>query len=468
MKESLGRLPTNEVSFQMLSNNIRQENNLSSYSGPQPAFLKHPSKLFVETTTRCNFKCQACVKQSSGSGIVDGDMSLATFMALVPAFPHLERLVLSGIGEPLLHPRLEEFISIAKKSMPHGSWVGFQSNGALLTKTRAISLIIAGLDRICLSLDSVSGDTFRTLREGGEVTDIEQALSILGSAKDLCGKDEFEIGIEFVLRRDNVHELVDVLKWASDRGATFAIVTHLLPYDSSQVSQISYDYNSDDALALYEPWRKVADSEGIDIDRYFDILYSFTNFRTKEEQRILDHVRHMMLESNQRGIFLQVKNILARDESLHSEITHIFEKSKAVAMETGLDLRLPEIVPKADRKCDFIEGGSAMVSWDGNVHPCYYLWHKYNCYHKERNIGRHIDAKSFGNVERLNIMEVWNCPEFIAFRQEVQGYDFSYCSNCNVAPCGFIDNPDFSNDCHVSTVPCGDCFWCMGMFNCLQ
>jgi putative metalloenzyme radical SAM/SPASM domain maturase len=452
----------------MLSNNIRQENNLSSCSGTQPAFLKYPSKLFVETTTRCNFKCQACVKQSSGSGIVDGDMSLTTFMALAPAFPHIESLVLSGIGEPLLHPRLEEFIGIAKKSMPHGSWVGFQSNGALLTESRAISLINAGLDRICLSLDSVSGDTFRTLREGGEVTDIEQALSILGSAKDLCGKAEFEVGIEFVLRRDNVHELVDVLKWASDRGATFAIVTHLLPYDSSHVSQISYDYNSDDALALYEPWRKMADSEGIDIDKYFDILFSFTNFRTKEEQRILDHVRHMMLESNQRGIFLQVKNLLERDETLFEEMRRIFDEAKGVAESTGLSLHLPEIIPSANRKCDFVEGGSAMVSWDGSVHPCYYLWHKYDCYYSERDVHKHIEAKSFGNLKHSSIENIWNTPEFISFRNEVLKYEFSYCTNCNVSPCNLIDTSEFSNDCHTNTVPCGDCFWCMGMFNCMQ
>ena len=109
-----------------------------------------------------------------------------------------------------------------------------------------------------------------------------------------------------------------------------------------------------------------------------------------------------------------------------------------------------------------------MVSWDGNVHPCYYLWHKYNSYHKERKIGRQIEAKSFGNLEHVKIMDIWNDPDFIAFRQEVQSYEFSYCSNCNVAPCGFIDNPDFLNDCHTNTVPCGDCFWCMGMFNCLQ
>ena len=51
--------------------------------------------------------------------------------------------------------------------MPAGSWVGFQTNGHLLTKTRGISLIEAGLDRLFLSVDSTSPDQFRTVREGG-------------------------------------------------------------------------------------------------------------------------------------------------------------------------------------------------------------------------------------------------------------------------------------------------------------
>lgn len=456
------------ANFHVPSNDVCHERTMLSYSEQMPALRKHLSKLFVETTTRCNFKCQACVKQADGNGIGEGDMSMATFMALAPAFPHLACLVLNGIGEPLLNPLLEDFIKIAKSSMPRGSWIGFQSNGALLTLERAKSLMTAGLDRICLSIDSISCETFRTLREGGEMGDIENALSFLSLAKVLCGKPEFEIGIEFVLRKDNYRELPEVLKWAASRGACFAIVTHILPYDPSHVSQIAYEYNSDAALALYEPWKIKAKQEGVDIQKYFEILFSFKLFRTKEEQRILDHIRQMMMDSNHRGIFLQVKNTLARDESLHAEITSIFEKSKAVALDTELNLKLPEIVPKADRKCDFIEGGSVMVSWDGNVHPCYYLWHTYNCYHKERNIGRQIEAKSFGNLEHLKIMDVWNDPDFIAFRQEVQRYEFSYCSNCNVAPCGFIDKPDFRNDCHINTVPCGDCFWCMGMFNCLQ
>ena len=113
--EALTSCPSKtDVSFQMSSNDVCHGNSMSSCSEPQPAFRKHPSKLFVETTTRCNFQCRACVKQSAGNEIREGDMSMATFMALAPTFPHLESLVLNGIGEPLLHPLLEEFIKIAK------------------------------------------------------------------------------------------------------------------------------------------------------------------------------------------------------------------------------------------------------------------------------------------------------------------------------------------------------------------
>jgi len=450
------------------SEHFTHEGATHSHPSPHPALRGQPSKLFVEITTRCNLKCEACVKQSKDSGIVDGDMSMETFMALAPAFPHLESLVLNGIGEPLLHPLLEDFISTAKASMPTGSWIGFQSNGSLLTWERARALLRAGLDRICLSLDSVSFETFRKLREGGEVADIEHALRRLTSVKTATGNTGLEIGIEIVLRRDTFRELPEVLRWAASRGVTFVVATHLLPYDPSHVSQIAYDYNSDQARAFYEPWKRRAEREGVDIHRYFQIFWPPKWFRTEEEQRILDFVRTMMLEANHRGIFLQVKNLMESDEYLHREISRVFEEAHAVSVETGLRLTLPEIVPKADRSCDFIEGGSAMVSWDGSVHPCYFLWHRFNCYLKRRNNQRQIDAKSFGALGIDTITDIWNNPAFKAFRQEAIRYDSSYCTNCNVAPCGFIDTREFENDCSGVTVPCGDCFWCMGMFHCLQ
>lgn len=130
---------------------------------------KHLSKLFVEVTTYCNLQCGMCVKQNGNGGILEGTMSPETFERLAPAFPHLDSLVLNGIGEPLLHPHLETFISRARSLLPENAWVGFQSNGMALTDERAVSLVDAGLDRICVSLDTVSDDSFRSIRRGGEM-----------------------------------------------------------------------------------------------------------------------------------------------------------------------------------------------------------------------------------------------------------------------------------------------------------
>ncbi|HYS43282.1 MAG TPA: radical SAM protein, partial [Geobacteraceae bacterium] len=153
-----------------------------------PAFGAHPAKLFVETTTRCNLGCFMCVKQTDGCGMTEGEMSPERFAALEPAFPHLEALVLNGVGEPLLNPHLEEFIRTARRSMPAAGWIGFQSNGLLLTDSRAHSLVEAGLDKICLSIDAASPETFRKVREGGEITEIGRAFAALAAAKERCNR----------------------------------------------------------------------------------------------------------------------------------------------------------------------------------------------------------------------------------------------------------------------------------------
>ncbi|MCX5828080.1 MAG: radical SAM protein, partial [Deltaproteobacteria bacterium] len=71
-----------------------------------PALKPYPTKLFVELTTRCNLQCPMCLKQRHDAEFLEGDISTDIFMTLLPALPTLEALVLNGIGEPLLHPRL--------------------------------------------------------------------------------------------------------------------------------------------------------------------------------------------------------------------------------------------------------------------------------------------------------------------------------------------------------------------------
>lgn len=432
---------------------------------PIPAFRKHPSRLFVELTTRCNLSCPMCVKQSWNNGITEGDMSMDTFLSLSPALSHAEALILNGIGESLLHPQLEDFIRIAKRLMPAESWVGFQSNGLLLDEMRAVSLMKAGLDKICLSLDAICPDTFRKIREGGEVDDLDRAFVALEHARKRVPESTLQIGVEFVVMRDNIHQLPDVLRWSASRGANFALVSHLLPYEAAHVSQAAYDLNTDQAIELFLRWKRKAEAEGIDFSNYFYLCFC-KYVRTAEEQKIVDFVSEMMAEARAKDIFLHVKNLLELDEARLQGVRAVFADAQSVADETGLQLKLPSVSPTVERRCDFIENGGALVSWDGTIHPCYFLWHRFICHFSGRK--KFVVPKEFGRLADKGILDIWNDEQFLSFREEVIRHEYPICSNCNLIPCEYIYAEEFEQDCYTNTVPCGDCFWCMGLFNCLQ
>jgi putative metalloenzyme radical SAM/SPASM domain maturase len=429
-----------------------------------PAFRQYPSKLFVETTSRCNLSCFMCVKQTAEGGVRDGDLADTTFARLAEALPHLDALVLNGVGEPLLHPRIEEFIRLAKGRMPSGSWVGFQTNGVLLSEKRALALAEAGLDRVGLSLDGVTPETFRRVREGGELAAVEGALAALAQARKNSGRSGLRVGVEFVLMRDNLRELPAALRWAAQRGASFAIVTHMLPYDAAHAAQAAYEPCSDAALELFAEWRKRAAAERIDMGSYFKALWRFS--RNAEEQRTVALVEAMKADAEARGIAIDLRKLLCADPARRAEVAAVLAEAQETADEMGLELRLPAEVPRHERRCDFVEEGGAFVSWDGDVHPCYFLWHRYRCF--AGGWEQQVKPKVFGNLSRRGILDIWNDVPFRRFREGVLGYDHSPCNGCCVAPCDYVQTAQFEQDCHLREEPCGSCLWCTGLFQCLS
>ena len=89
-----------------------------------------------------------------------------------------------------------------------------------------------------------------------------------------------------------------------------------------------------------------------------------------------------------------------------------------IARENGIELTLPGTVPKNLRRCDFVEEGSAFVSWDGKVHPCHFLWHRFQCY--LGGVANNIKPMVFGDLGCDGILAIWNATEFRAFRENVR------------------------------------------------
>ncbi len=432
-------------------------------SADNPALKPHPSRLFIETTTRCNLQCPMCMKQRRDEGFIEGDISMETFQALLPAMSTAEAVVLNGIGEPLLHPLLIDFIRMARKCIPGDAWVGFQSNGLLIDKETSLSLIDAGLDRICLSVDAISPETFLSVRGVADFSGVARALKSLADAKKKTNS-RLEIGIEFVLRKDNLHELPDVIRWAASNGASFALVTQLFPYHRSLVAQAVYDANIDESVSILKEYAEKAGNEGLDIRTYFDIYMKYG--KSDEDRKLIRLVDAMMEDALSRGVTLNLQKLFAMDSSWIEKTREVFRSAEAFASQAGMTLRLPELIPKSARRCEFVEDGSAFISWDGKVHPCYYLWHHYKCYINDME--KIVHPRVFGRLSERSIKEIWNDPEFIFFRKNVLRYDYPFCFNCSFALCDYVEGGEFEQDCYINTEPCGVCLWCMDVFQCMK
>ena len=430
----------------------------------QPALRRWPSKLFVETTTRCNLSCRMCVKQASGSNIMEGDMQASTFASLRPAFRHLEALILNGIGEPLAHPRLDEFVREARQHMPPAAWIGFQTNGLLLNYNRACSLLNAGLNKICVSIDTSDPAKLRKIREGAELSAIDKALAALTRAKAATVTTDFRIGIEFVLMRSNMADLPDLLTWAAQRNVAFVIVTHILPYSRDYEQEAVYTTCSDEAIALFRQWRARANAGGVELERYPKIRWNY--HKSADDQMIVQFVERMKKEAESRGIFLDLKKLFQLDPVWIDQVSEVYQRAEEIAQQHQLDLKLPAQILKEQRRCEFVEDGSLFVSWVGDVHPCYFLWHTYRCH--ASGWEQQVHAKSFGSVKDTDILQLWNSSGFADFRRNVISYDYPFCSSCGLAPCDYVQTDQFEQDCHINEEPCGSCLWCMGLFQCLR
>jgi putative metalloenzyme radical SAM/SPASM domain maturase len=436
---------------------------LNKGTEPSPALKPHPTKLIVETTTRCNLQCPMCMKNSGKDPLVEADMTQETFDSLIPAFHSLQVLVLSGIGEPFLHPHLDDFIRIAKKHMPSGSWVGFQSNGFMVDEQRSERLIEAGLDRICLSIDAMDPEGFRLIRKGGELSGVIQALQALNAARKR-NHAPLKIGIEFVLRKDNLMALPETIRWAGANGVDFALVTHLFPYHPDLSDKTVYAVASDISIDVFRKHVNRAMKMSVDMRRYYDVFMIPT--KTRKEREIIKLVESMRSMARQRGMPLNLQALFAMDLAGPETTEAVFEEARSTASSVNLEMRLPGSVPSSARKCEFVEEGCAFVSVGGGVHPCYSLWHRYHYY--PTNSETSVGPRNFGMLADGGILEIWNDPAFASFRCNVLEYTYPYCFDCNFSLCGNMNTDEFERDCCLNTEPCGACLWCMDMMQCLK
>src|ERR1700712_2727845 len=119
-----------------------------------------PVCLYLEVTNRCNLLCETCPRTFEALE-PPADMSWELFTRIIDQVPGVVRVVLHGVGEPMLVRDLPRMIRTLKDRGVH---VLFNTNGTLLNPRKFPELVATGLDELRVSIDAADAATYKLVR----------------------------------------------------------------------------------------------------------------------------------------------------------------------------------------------------------------------------------------------------------------------------------------------------------------
>ena len=173
-----------------------------------------PRVVFIEVTNRCNLLCQTCPRTFFDREVLKS-LTLEEFVVIAEQFPHMQRALLHGIGEPLLNRELPEIIGYLKARRVE---VIINSNGTLLSPEWQEKLVSSGLDEYRCSIDGAKDETYARIRGAALLPKLKKGLEGLVQTKARLGSATPRISIWCVATRENLEELPELLHLAARLG----------------------------------------------------------------------------------------------------------------------------------------------------------------------------------------------------------------------------------------------------------
>jgi MoaA/NifB/PqqE/SkfB family radical SAM enzyme len=126
--------------------------------------LLPPITVEIHPTNLCNVNCSWCnVKDYRTENLTSiPDNQLLELPKLLSKWG-VKSIVLSG-GEPLLHPKIAEFLNEAHRT---DLQVGLKTNGVNLSKEPIREAVLAGVDWVGISIDAATAETYMSVKKPG-------------------------------------------------------------------------------------------------------------------------------------------------------------------------------------------------------------------------------------------------------------------------------------------------------------
>lgn len=189
---------------------------LTSRITGKPQHVGMPMSISIEPTTSCNLRCPECPSGLRSFTRPTGMLKPELFQSTIDQLAsRLSYLTFYFQGEPYLHPQFLDLVSYASRKRIYTST---STNAHYLNDKNAEASVRSGLDRLIISIDGTTQETYESYRIGGSLEKvIEGTKNIVRWKRELKSTTPHVI-FQFLVVKPNEHQIDEVKKLGKELG----------------------------------------------------------------------------------------------------------------------------------------------------------------------------------------------------------------------------------------------------------
>ncbi len=191
-----------------------------------------PFSIAIEPTTACNLRCPECPSGLRNFTRPMGNLKADFFRQVIDEL-HRDIFYLTFYfqGEPYINPQFLEMVSYAKSK---GIYTATSTNAHFLNNENARLTIESGLDRLIISIDGSTQETYEAYRKQGKLANVIQgAKNVVKWKKQLKSKTPHII-FQFLVVAPNEQQIPDIYRLAKEIGVDEVKLKTAQIYDYEQ------------------------------------------------------------------------------------------------------------------------------------------------------------------------------------------------------------------------------------------
>ena len=225
-----------------------------------------PVCLYLEVTNRCNLLCETCPRTFE-SLEPPADMIWSLFTRIVDQYPNIARVVLHGVGEPMLVRDLPRMIRHLKD---RGTYVLFNTNGTLMQPRKFPSIVESGLDELRVSLDAADRDTYFKVRGKDFFQRIVRDVGRFVAYQREVGAEGPRVSLWLTGLKETVAQLPDFVRLAARMGVREVYLQRLVFDDAgfgmARAESSLFEQTRADEQAAIDAAQALGDELGVKLD----------------------------------------------------------------------------------------------------------------------------------------------------------------------------------------------------------